>query len=1080
MNTRHFLLAVLFATACADPEVGLFGKRDAAVHVQFDLLHRPLPDLPLPNDIAMRLTPDSPSGRRINVSLVAGTALERLVRGKVDMLDGWGVYMPITIPFSGPIDPESVRKAHVGDDYATANDAIYVIDVTRGSPDFGKPQPLDLGAGNFPIVLGNRDLNGHSNSDARSDTLSILFDETDEDLNHNGKLDDGEDTDLDGVLDVPNYLPGKTPTATDWAGRADALMTFYERETHTLIARPLVPLREKTTYAVVVTTRVQDEKGRAVGSPFAGAHHLEQTEALRPLAELLDTKPAALGGLDRSGVAFAWTFTTGDMMRDYKAVRDGLYGFGVQKNLNKLYPPVVSLRRMDLEVDQKAHAGMFVVKGETFTAMLSLLNGVFFNFKDNSEEKNRLFKAQKYVDYHVFGLMPSPRLFARKGPDGGYLGYDEMTWPIDLASAPTSGEAELVPFWLTVPKKEVSPRKDGKPASIAIIGHGYMSSRVDAALFGGFMAEHGLATISIDNVSHGLPLGPKDLKQFGDDYGDIAGGLGARGLVTALGDTRAWDQDLDGNPDSGADFWTAYMFHTRDVLRQTAVDYMQLARVLRSFDGKATWDNDCNGDGKGGDLAGDFDGDGVVDIGGPQVKIGMTGSSLGGITAGIMNGLEPHISAAVPMCASGGLGDVGVRSQQGGVREAVLLRVMGPIYVGEPKNGGLEIQTVVPHLNHTGTITVAHAAAAKPGDGVLLTNLDNGEYDCALVKADGRFQVAVASDVFPDHPQRHRLQFFAGNPFVAGARDEARGKACQLKAGATPAQTVDQFDADVSFHFKSKPLNFKKGAPLAPLAEGLGLHRARPELRRFIGLAQTIVDPADPGVIASAWKYGALKYATPEQPNSHMVVLTTIGDLAVPVATGAALARAGGLLDFSTKREQWGNRTANQVLIDAHVLEGVHSLGRYLTPAGEPVLADPEDLSDSAALTPGTDWLTPPPYPFGKDSYSLPRVRTGLHKFLIGKDNHGGVSGAIFPLVIPEGKHDLTDPGVHTDKQAEACKQMGGDDAKCSPKNNAYFDQGSLLRHTIAAFIASGGTDWTMQPCYSTENCPAELMPPTP
>ena len=49
------------------------------------------------------------------------------------------------------------------------------------------------------------------------------------------------------------------------------------------------------------------------------------------------------------------------------------------------------------------------------------------------------------------------------------------------------------------------------------------------------------------------------------------------------------------------------------VVRQTAVDYMQLIRILRSFDGKKTWDLDVNLDGEP-DLAGDFDGDGFVDL----------------------------------------------------------------------------------------------------------------------------------------------------------------------------------------------------------------------------------------------------------------------------------------------------------------------------------------------------------------------------------------------------------------------------------------------------------------------------------
>ena len=124
--------------------------------------------------------------------------------------------------------------------------------------------------------------------------LSLFFDETDEDLdgdgildpgedlngngvldpgedlNENGLLDPPEDTDADGVLDKPNYLPGMNPARDDLPGRADALMYFYERESHTLIAQPLEPLRERTTYAVVVTRRLLDADGEPVGSPIPG------------------------------------------------------------------------------------------------------------------------------------------------------------------------------------------------------------------------------------------------------------------------------------------------------------------------------------------------------------------------------------------------------------------------------------------------------------------------------------------------------------------------------------------------------------------------------------------------------------------------------------------------------------------------------------------------------------------------------------------------------------------------------------------------------------------------------------------
>ena len=62
--------------------------------------------------------------------------------------------------------------------------------------------------------------------------------------------------------------------------------------------------------------------------------------------------------------------------------------------------------------------------------------------------------------------------------------------------------------------------------------------------------------------------------------------------------------------------------------------------------------------------------------------LSMTGGSLGGMMSTVMGGLEPELTALVAIVAAGGLGDLGIRSQQGGVREAFILPAMGPLFVG--------------------------------------------------------------------------------------------------------------------------------------------------------------------------------------------------------------------------------------------------------------------------------------------------------------------------------------------------------------------------------------------------------------
>ena len=1073
MNRKHFLspialLALLSLPACVDAVDGLAPSQPANTTVKLDFQAKPLPEIPLPNDLATRFDETSPTHRRINASLLAPTSFETLVRQNIDMLDGWGVFAPITVSFTDLIDLKGLQQAHVCDNYALLNDQIYVIDITPGSPTYGKPALMDIGQGNFPVIL--KDRQGYWENDPRGDSLSLFFEEADEDVNKNGKLDPdedvnrngvldpgedvngngkldpAEDTDLDGVLDRPNYLPQFMPesgtqtgaipapdtlglpvcgndtgypASTDLARRANALMYWYERETNTLIMRPLTPLRQRTTYAVVVTRRLKDAKGNPVGSPFPTINHTAQTEALAPLKEILAGNPPELGGLTLNDVAFTWSFSTGSIYEDLNAVRNGLYGQGPQAYLHDTYPAVMS-KVWPVWKDAAPTASnphnLYVIPGEKMTDIMRIIAAQVqdANIVSGPVDGDRLYEGLQYVDYHVFGSFESPQLFPRKDEyTGNYLNYGQMVWPPDVSTTPAPSRSERVSYWLAIPRKEASPRKDGKPAGLVIIGHGYTGNKLTTVQFAGYFARYGIATLCLENVSHGFDL------LHGNDL-DLAkvllDSMGLPGVVDALFQNRSWDQDLDGQEDSGADFWTAYTFHTRDVVRQSTVDYMQLIRILRTFDGSTKWEFDTNNNGKtDDDYAGDFDGDGKPDIGGKDSVIGITGSSLGGMMSAMLGGSEPQLAASIPVCAGGGLGDVGMRSLQGGVREAVILRVMGPLYTSAVQpDGSAIINTVIPRLNRTARLQVATLPAeiVKKAGAVLAENLSNGEYDCSLV-TNGIFRVGLPSDVTQDNAQVHKLTFYAGNPFQTGVRDAEKGKACKLKDGVVAIHTIAEFGNDVQFSYDSRPLVFKKGAPLAPLAEGLGLHRGRPEMRRFLGLAQMVLDPADPAVLAKQFTSGEAVMANGEVVNTHGIVITTIGDMNVPASSGASIARNLGKIDWFKPQTDWNGRSALQMLADTHMLEAVNVIGRYLTPAGAPVMFDVEDLSNSASLSANPAQM---PYPLGYDGNWAPRLATPMHKYLIGEDGHGGIGGAFFPYVRPEGKHDLDFPGEQIDR----------------------------------------------------------------
>lgn len=1058
------LLPLFALAACADRPEGLIASQPAAVTVEMDFYHRPLPDIPIPNDIATVGDPSSPTGRRVNASMVAPTGMERRARTLIDTLDGWSVFMPISIPFTGPLQVESILAGHRDSDFDFSNDVIYLVNIDRDSDGFGKLVELDMGNGNYPAVLERTE---YWKNDPRGGLLSLGFEEVDEDrdgdgeldpgedanrngvldpgedLNDNGVLDPPEDTDADGVLDRPNYLPGMTPAWDDLAGRADALMTFYERETNTVIMRPMVPLDSRTTYAVVVTRRLLDAEGNPVGSPYPWAHHLAQTEALRPLLEVLPP------GVSKDDVAFAYTFTTQTIEDNWVAVRDGLYGHGVQAALADRPPKVERLLPLrDRNNPKFAGKNIFVLSSEEWLEVVPKVLEELQGLDPDSKEYQALQESHAYVDYYAVGWFWSPQLFPREDAEGNWLPYDDQVWPPDISVKPAEvARYEKVYFWAAIPKPEVSKRKDGKPADVVILSHGYGSNRFELAAFGGFFARHGMATVSIDCVSHGISISPTLV--------ELAKGLvekdGYLPFVEAVFTDRASDQNGDTNTDSGADFWTSYMFHTRDVVRQSALDYMQLVKLLRSFDGTSRAAYTLEGASQA-PLAGDFDGDGTVDLGGADAIIGVTGGSLGGIMSTILGALEPEVDVIAPIAGGGGLSDIGLRSIQGGVREAVILRILGPLYVGTLNDGTLKVETIVPDLNDDATVHLADVQGVLPGDTMVVENLVNGERGCGYINAAGTVRTALESD----RGDAIALRIYRGPALVTG------NDKCQVVAGLEPIAELTSFQVEA----EHQATTFAAGAPLVALEDGLGLRRGSPELRRFMSFAQLALDHGDPGVVARHLSKEPLTYpGTGQTSGSHAIIVTTMGDMNVPASSGVSVARSAGFIDYLNPDPRYG-KSENQLLLDTHTAEAVNVLGRYSAPEVDPrgVHIDIENFSQ------GRD-------PWGE---AIPRLDPPLRDGFGETDRLGGVSGAIFPYAVPAGEHGFALPGQMSDWMIDACRrdcnETGEDPCGCS--GAATFDVGMFMFDMLGDYFASGGMRVDPDLCHSDGSCPG--TPPVP
>ncbi len=1189
---RGALLAAAFTAAVAGcgPAAGVLGPgpQDGGVAVRWDLLAQPLPEIPMPNDVATRLDPTSPTGRRVNISMLAPTALERDLRAKAGNLAGFGIFMPITIPFDGPIDVGEVL-ARQRDNEDPSDDVLYLVDIDPHSPHFGERVPLDVGAGYFPVVHEEPDK--YFDNDPMADVMNILYPTYQEDTNCNGALDPGEDLDGDGVLDRPNTYgleweedancngvldpgedfdcdgvldhnpdlfggvhedwncngvldPGEDldcdgqldvntgliePAAGDTNGNfviddgeqwdcaatlaplheelrarrdaalTDHLVTFFEYQTNTLIARPILPLRQYTRYAVVVTRRLLGADGRPVRSPWPDRAPASQAAALAPLPLVLSHL-----GLSLDDVAFTWVFTTGQATEDLEAIRRGLYGHGPLARLGSEFG-LDSLELARLQDDPGAK-NPYIATHDQVAAPLDLLGtatGEFGSIIDFD-----------YVSHVVVGSFDSPNFLVDR--DGlateDYPQDDDEIFDVDPRTGRATYGHTRVTFWCFIPKE--IPGVQEQPFPVQMYGHGYTSSKFELIAMVGRMARFGIASCAIDAFGHGLrwirqrtmdgPNGPIPVVDFAKN---LLEPYGVASFVDAIIDGRDRDLNNDGVPDSGGDFWTFDTFHTRDIVRQSVVDWMEFIRLLRSFDGEQLMAADTDGDGQP-NLAGDFDGDGVPDLGGPSAHYSAWGESLGGILSGILAGIEPALDAAAPTAGGAGLLDVAVRSRQGGVPEAVFMPMLGPFVVGDPAadGKGVDLRFLLSDVNRRDSRVFATGVDVRPGDRVVLRNLRSGEYHQVWVPASRRFRVAVAADALTATEKRHLLGLDTPATANPGAVPDGSGERTPpTRADATttpranvpagpvavgdprtfgdplvvevyrpgasePSVVVDSFAQDVEWQGALYP----EGTPLVALQKGFGFTRNTPDFRRFIGIASMILQSGDPVAYAPHFWREPLPTTDYDDasPGSNVLVIPTVGDQNVPVNTGIEMAIAAGIVPIESPDPRYG-KSAGRLIVDTYTNEGVERLWRYevdvdqdtdgdCVPDGAPVkrmgLFDIDDLDE------------------GLSEFHAPSPDEPLRATVRSAD---GKAPATTPECSPDG---ATCGTVWADANGIAAMRIPYESYKGrhgfgEPDSCRKFDIDRYMLNLVGQYFASGGTFLPDHVCLASDNCP--FFPPT-
>ncbi len=960
---KRFASIVVIAAAAAACAIDTIPKGDRPTPegngpvVVFDLVRRPLPEIPQPNDVATVADPSSRTGRRINVSRVASTRLETAAREGFTDMEGWGTFQPITVSFARPADvPEgdpavdiarvAARMQHDGHDFA--DDPVYVINLKTGVP-----VPLDMSGGDLPTTVVDKAK--YFPNDPRATEENLLFETFDE---AHGLLPTeyapALDTDFDGVLDRPNTLG---PPPAGGIDGIDNLLTFYERETDTLIMRPVLPLDEMTEYAVVLTDRLKDENGRPVRSPFDYIHHPEQRDAASKVGSAIDDKSHAayfgdLSGSGLSHVAFTWSFTTQPVMDDMRVLRDGLSGVGPMAYLAHDYPTTISAFRaigqaapgqpdppgweQTKECAPRA-ARPYIVHIAQSRAVLDQFITMVAGFSPS--EAARLEQSLDNVDYFVIGEFQSPYFMgdpAHEDPDGRFQ--------INYRTGQARVQPDTVPFWLSVPKATAAHKQ---PFPTTVWAHGTTLHGDEIIARAGYFAKQGVAMIGIDMPGHGLFL-----NRGLTSVAKVA--LGGACMVPWLGGitaSRAHDLNGDGQPDSGGLLWSAHIFHSRDNIRQSVVDMMQTTRVLASFDGKTVGTMDYDGDGKN-ELAGDFDADGVPDVGG-ATDVYSAGNSFGGVLALMHGAVDHRVKATASISGGGGLTDIATRSAL--VPESVLEQVLSPLLVAVPASERTQsgtakntrcvgdqrsVRLVLNDLTSSRELEVACLTPAElgPNTTVVLTNATNHEVRCARAGDVGRFRIPVPASI----GDRLHVELWREKDLVDSY------KTCRVPDGMTPLRIVDTFEQaeigdlptadgaptcddtvassglpDGTSCTQFRGLFYPVGSALVAPQEGLGLRRQSPDFRRLISLTQAAVDPGDP-VNFAAYYYQKRSTAPDgtDLPPRPVMEFNTAGDPLVPTSTGYAFARASGAIpifspEVGAKYPEYANFTAPATLYDA-------------------------------------------------------------------------------------------------------------------------------------------------------------------
>ena len=433
----------------------------------------------------------------------------------------------------------------------------------------------------------------------------------------------------------------------------------WDPETNTLHAKSDEFLDQHTRYALIVTRGVLDQSGQPVEATETFRRFRQDVRGDYRRALLHAIHAARRIGVRESEIVTASVFTTQSVTSILEKIRDQIKAANPEPADFLLGPGgtrTVFAREQvtGIKFNQQIHVDGPLESVTLPTFLLDIVPGAVGTIA---------FGKYSSPDYEVHPGEYIPEVGTRTG-------------------TPTIRGTNEIYFNLFLPR---GPKPEaGWP--VAIFGHGAGENKNTMPLtVAAVMAEHGIATIAINNVGTGFgPLGTLTVNQpTGSAVTFPAGGRGI-------------DQNGDGVIDSpeGQDAAPPRtIISNRDGLRQTVADVMQLVRMI--------------------EVGIDVDGDSAPDL--DPSRIYYFGASQGGSIGVLFLAVEPSVMAGVPI-STGGSNIEARRLSRRGVAARLASRT--PPLINTPGITSLDgVSTPPPHFNENMPLRDGIPLAVRLADG---------------------------------------------------------------------------------------------------------------------------------------------------------------------------------------------------------------------------------------------------------------------------------------------------------------------------------------------------------------------------